>query len=235
MAFARARISDGSTDETAATSSYRAVVVSLLCGSLRWKRRPRVRHERTPPRRAPTREALGADDVAVPELHVESFILANVSPRVSLGRAQRPHAQDGGALGKCKELLAAEFRAGGCLGVDASRACTISPTPPRGIRPRARRRRPRAPDGVTAGEGYQTPRVGNAFQGSRSTRSWRFPQIRSSTRTAKAARDAPTTTASSTSTPRRCAPRERTTSSPASGHVAADATSATTAASRSTA
>ena len=33
----RARaISDGSTDETAATSSYRAVVVSLLCGSLGW-------------------------------------------------------------------------------------------------------------------------------------------------------------------------------------------------------
>ena len=36
VAFARARISDGSTDETAATSSYRAVVVSLLCGSLGW-------------------------------------------------------------------------------------------------------------------------------------------------------------------------------------------------------
>ena len=85
----------------------------------------------------PTREALGADDVAVPELHVESFILANVSPRDDdlSGALSGPTPKTVALWAKCKELLAAEFRAGGCLGVDASRACTITSHAPRGSTP----------------------------------------------------------------------------------------------------
>ena len=85
----------------------------------------------------PTREALGADDVAVPELHVESFILANVSPRDDdlSGALSGPTPKTVALWAKCKELLAAEFRAGGCLGVDASRACTITSHAPAWIDP----------------------------------------------------------------------------------------------------
>ena len=144
-------------------------------------------------------------------MHVESFILANVSPRDDdlSGALSGPTPKTVALWAKCKELLAAEFRAGGCLGVDASRACTITSHAPAWIDPEL--------DDVVPGlqtesplvRGYQTPRRGPpTLQGSRSTRTWRFPQI-SSTRTAKAARDAPTTTASSTSTPRRCARRAK--------------------------
>ena len=169
----------------------------------------------------PTREALGADDVAVPELHVESFILANVSPRDDdlSGALSGPTPKTVALWAKCKELLAAEFRAGGCLGVDASRACTITSHAPAWIDPEL--------DDVVPGLQTESPLVrgikplgGSASSPrlSRSTRTWRFPQI-SSTRTAKAARDAPTTTASSTSTPRRCAPREEPHHHRPPGHV----------------
>lgn len=85
----------------------------------------------------PTREAPGADDAALPELDVASFILANVSPRDDdlSGALSGPTPKTVALWAKCKSLLAAEFRAGGCLGVDASRACTITSHAPAWIDP----------------------------------------------------------------------------------------------------
>ena len=85
----------------------------------------------------PTREAPGADDAALPELDVASFILANVSPRDDdlSGALSGPTPKTMALWAKCKSLLAAELRAGGCLGVDASRACTITSHAPAWIDP----------------------------------------------------------------------------------------------------
>lgn len=85
----------------------------------------------------PTREAPGAHDAALPELDVASFILANVSPRDDdlSGALSGPTPKTVALWAKCKSLLAAEFRAGGCLGVDASRACTITSHAPAWIDP----------------------------------------------------------------------------------------------------